>query len=110
GAPRPGWLDPSKAPVVSDPAAGQLWTANNRTLGGAAAAAIGDGGFDLGARAQQIRDRLAATTHADESALEDIQLDDEARFMRAWAGRVAAAADGSPRHADVLALVRGWNG
>jgi penicillin amidase len=110
GSPRPGWLDPSRSPTVSDPADGRLWSANNRLLGGPAATAIGDGGFDLGARAQQIRDRLAELATADEPALAKIQLDDEARFMRAWAGRVAAAADGSPRHAEVLALVRGWNG
>jgi penicillin amidase len=110
GTPRPGWLDPEKSPVVMDPPDGRLWTANNRVLGGAKADPIGDGGFDLGARAQQIRDRLASLSTADEAALARIQLDDEARFMRAWAGRVAAAADGSPRHADVLALVRRWNG
>ncbi|HEX4509320.1 MAG TPA: penicillin acylase family protein [Burkholderiaceae bacterium] len=109
-APRPAWRDPADAPVVIDPPGGQLWTANNRTLGGAEALALGDGGFDLGARAQQIRDRLGALTVVDEPALERLQLDDEARFMQGWAGRVAAATDGSPRHAEVLALLRGWNG
>jgi len=108
--PPPAWLAPADYPVVRDPPAGQLWTANNRLLGPASGAAIGDGGFDLGARAQQIRDRLAATPRFDEAALGAIQLDDEARFMHAWAGHLLAAAAGSPRHAEVVRLLQGWDG
>ena len=108
--PPPAWLAPADYPVVRDPPAGQLWTANNRLLGPASGAAIGDGGFDLGARAQQIRDRLAATPRFDEAALGAIQLDDEARFMHAWAGRILAAAAGSPKHGEVVRLLQGWDG
>ena len=34
-----------------DPGGGRVWTANNRVVGGAMLEKIGDGGFDLGARA-----------------------------------------------------------
>jgi penicillin amidase len=108
--PPAAWLAPGDYPVVRDPPAGQLWTANNRVLGPAAGAAIGDGGFDIGARAQQIRDRLAAARRFDEAALGAIQLDDEARFMHGWAGRILAAAADSPKHAEIVRLLQGWDG
>jgi len=73
-------------------------------------APIGDGGFDLGARAQQIRDRLAARQRFDEAAMGAIQFDNDARFMRTWADRVAAAATRSTGHAEVVQLLRNWNG
>ena len=103
-----------------EPSARQLWTANARTYewparpglrairpGPAFNAAIGDGGYDLGARAQQIRDRLALTPMFDEAALGAIQFDDEARFMRPWAERIVAV---SGQRAEVMRLVQAWNG
>jgi penicillin amidase len=106
-------------PFVEAPADGLLWTANARTFdqrphgvidGGAQAAwgpPIGDGGYDLGARAQQIRDRLRTTPKFDEKTLGAIQFDDDARFMGPWADRIAAVATKRP---DVTALLHGWNG
>ncbi|HSI60347.1 MAG TPA: penicillin acylase family protein, partial [Ideonella sp.] len=106
-----GWLAPADYPRLADPANGQLWTANNRQLGGAAGGAlIGDGGFDLGARAQQIRDRLGETPRFDEARLGALHHDDEARFMQAWARRIATVAARSPRHAPVAELLAQWNG
>jgi penicillin amidase len=105
-----GWLAPAAAPRVKDPAGGQLWTANARQLGGADGEAIGDGGFDLGARAQQIRDRLAAAPRHDEASLRAIQLDDDAPFMRSWRDRVLPVVAASPAHAQAAALLRAWNG
>lgn len=104
------WLAPADYPRVEDPPAGQLWTANARQLGGAGGALIGDGGFDVGARAQQIRDRLSAISRADESSVRAIEFDDEARLMRAWADRVGAAVAAGGGHADVAAALRAWNG
>ncbi len=104
------WLSPADYPVQREPAAGQLWTANNRQLGGAAAEAIGDGGFDLGARALQIRDRLSATAIHDEASLAAIHLDDEARFMQSWAARLGPLLDASPGHGGAAALLKQWNG
>ncbi|MEP6503879.1 MAG: penicillin acylase family protein [Betaproteobacteria bacterium] len=118
------------APSAQNPADGQLWTANARTYQATAgiapvaapgglrvmaedhqfATAIGDGGVDLGGRAQQIRDRLSATPKFDETTLGAIHFDDEARFLQPWAGRVAAASTGSTERPEVLALLNAWNG
>ncbi|WP_397535606.1 penicillin acylase family protein [Roseateles sp.] len=81
-----GWLSPDDPawPTVLQPADGRLWTANARVVGGAALALIGDGGYDLGARGQQIRDGLLARQRFDEAALHEIQLDHRALFLQRW--------------------------
>lgn len=102
-------------PSIENPADGQLWTANARTFGvagqpGTPAAPltpIGDGGVDLGARAQQIRDRLRAAPKFDEKSLGAIHFDDEARFLDSWKRRIAAVASARPVVLDVLER---WNG
>lgn len=71
-------------PAVVDPPDGRLWTANARSVGGAALAVIGNGGYDLGARGQQIRDGLRATDTTDEAGLHAIQLDHRALFLKRW--------------------------
>jgi len=76
-----GWLDPAEYPRVYDPPEGQLWTANNRVVGGEALALIGDGAPDRGARAQQIRDGLTQLARATERDMLAIQLDDRAVFL-----------------------------
>ncbi len=56
-----GWRTPEEYPRVVDPASGRLWTANARTIDTETwLAFMGDGGYDLGARAAQIRDDLLA--------------------------------------------------
>ena len=104
------WLAAADYPLVKDPPAGQLWTANARQLGGANGALIGDGGFDVGARAQRIRDRLSAITKADEASVRAIEFDNDAALMRVWGERVTAAVASSGSRADVAALLKGWNG
>lgn len=79
-----GWLAPEEVPRILDPAEALLWTANNRVVGGASLALLGDGGYDLGARAGQIRDRLRALPTASERDLLAVQLDDRACFLERW--------------------------
>jgi penicillin G amidase len=79
-----GFLKPEAYPRLINPTSGRLWTANNRVVGGDMLAKIGDSGFDIGARAQQIRDRLMAKSKFDEKDMLSIQLDDEARFLSRW--------------------------
>ena len=79
-----GYVGADAAPKVIDPADGRLWSANARTVGGAALALIGNGGYDLGARGQQIRDDLRALPKLDEAALHAIQLDHRAVFLQRW--------------------------
>ena len=110
---RPG--DPV-LPFDPDPFDGQLWTANARTYEAQATSppafgtTIGDGGYDLGARAQQIRERLKATPKFDEKTLGAIHFDDEALFLRPWAGRIAAIAASSTSRPEITKLLTDWNG
>jgi penicillin amidase len=79
-----GWATAAQYPRIEDPADGRLWTANNRTVDGSELALLGDGGHDLGARAQQIRDDLHARSKFGPGDLLAIQLDDRAIFMSQW--------------------------
>ena len=79
-----GYVGADAAPKVIDPADGRLWSANARTVGGTALALIGNGGYDVGARGQQIRDGLLALPQLDEAALHAIQLDHRAVFLQRW--------------------------
>ncbi|MBB3195035.1 penicillin acylase family protein [Roseateles terrae] len=104
------WLRPDQYPQVLSPAQGQLWTANNRQLGGELADVLGDGGFDLGARAQQIRDRLGERAKHDEASVGAIHLDDEARFMKSWVQRFQALLNAHPDRTQLAQVLAGWNG
>jgi penicillin amidase len=79
-----GWAAPSQYPRIENPADGRLWTANNRTVGTDELALLGEGGHDIGARAQQIRDDLRARADFGPGNLLDIQLDDHALFLSRW--------------------------
>ncbi|HSM11012.1 MAG TPA: penicillin acylase family protein, partial [Lysobacter sp.] len=80
-----GWeLQSAGAPLLSDPESGRLWTANSRVVDGDLLAVIGDGGYGLGARGQQIRDALFAKSRFTEPDLLAIQLDDRALFLHRW--------------------------
>jgi penicillin amidase len=79
-----GYLPYSAYPQIYQPASGQLWTANSRMIGGKALELIGNGGYDLGARGQQIRDALTATAQHNEQSLHAIQLDHRALMLSRW--------------------------
>lgn len=104
------WLAPADYPQILNPASGQLWTANNRQLGGELGALIGDGGFGFGARAQQIRERLSEKSRHDQASITAILFDDEARLIQSWAQRIQPLTQASPAHAEVAQLLQAWNG
>jgi penicillin amidase len=107
------WLDPAKVPVVKTPQDGLLWSANSRQLGGKGSEIIGDGGFDLGARSTQIRDRLREKPQHDEKSLYAIQLDSESRFLKPWAALALARGEAPstpPPIVAVLSVIKRWNG
>lgn len=79
-----GFLSAAEQPSIVDPADGRLWTANARMVGGDAMKLMGNGGWDLGARGQQIRDDLRAHDKLDEAGLHAIQLDHRALFLQHW--------------------------
>jgi penicillin amidase len=111
------YLEPDMQPRIVDPAGGRLWSANARVVGGDAGALIGDDevasgvGYDLGARAAQIRDGLAAlTSPATPADMLAIQLDDRALYLAPWRQMFlelldAAALDGAPLRASFRDLI-----
>jgi penicillin amidase len=111
-----GWLTPEEHPRIVDPPSGRIWTANARVVDGEALARIGDGGYMLGARAQQIRDRLLSLEKATPRDLLAIQLDDRALFLARWRDLLLReltpeAVKGHPQRAELRRLVTTtWTG
>ena len=79
-----GYVPQSAYPQIYQPQSGQLWTANSRMIGGKDLELIGNGGYDLGARGQQIRDALTARAQHNEQSLHAIQLDHRALMLARW--------------------------
>ncbi len=111
-----GWLAPEEAPRLVDPPSGRIWTANARVVDGEMLAAIGNGGYALGARARQIRDDLMKLEKATPKDLLAIQLDDRAVFLEHWRGLLLKvlspeAVKGHPQRAELRRLVETtWTG
>jgi penicillin G amidase len=108
-----GYLKPEEYPRIVDPPSGRIWTANARVVSGDFLKTMGDGGYDLGARAQQIRDDLKAVEKAHETDMLKIQLDDRAVFLARWQKLLletltsdAVAAD--PRRGELKTFVQNW--
>ncbi|MDX1516225.1 MAG: penicillin acylase family protein [Woeseiaceae bacterium] len=79
-----GWRDPADYPRIANPVSGRIWSANARVTDAEALAVIGDGGYDLGARAKQIRDGLFARETFTAADMLAIQRDDRAAFLSRW--------------------------
>ncbi|MDO6539726.1 penicillin acylase family protein [Alteromonas stellipolaris] len=71
-------------PVVKNPSSNRIWTANARVISADDVARLGDGGYALGARGQQIRDRLFEKDTFNENDFYAIQLDNHAQFLLPW--------------------------
>lgn len=113
--------DASDHPRISDPPVGRLWTANQRVVAGELEAVMGDdeadigaGGYDIGARARQIRDDLLGLTKpATEADMLAIQLDARALFLARWRNLLLSMLDEEamheePRRREFRALVSDW--
>ncbi len=107
-----GWASAAQYPRIEDPIDHRLWTANNRTVDGSALALLGNGGHDLGARAQQIRDDLRGRASFAPANLLDIQLDNRALLLTHWQRllqqTLANAQD--PALRQMRQLTRAWRG
>jgi penicillin G amidase len=79
-----GWREPSEYPRIVNPESGRIWSANSRVADGEALEIIGDSGYDLGARARQIRDALFAQDSFEPVDMLAIQYDDRALFLTPW--------------------------
>ncbi len=106
-----GYIAPADYPEIYNPESGRIWTANSRVVGGEHYKLIGDGGYDIGHRADQIKQNLFAKQRFSEQDFLDIQLDDRALYLTPWkvlAMRVieqdlAAQAD------NLLQLINRWD-
>lgn len=107
-----GWVDAADYPRLLDPPEARLWTANARTADGDWLQLLGDGGYDLGARQQQIRDGLRARERFAPADLLAIQLDDRAIFLTRWQQLLATALAGSDAAglAEMKQLTSSWSG
>ena len=108
-----GWLDADEYPRVMNPASGRIWTANARVADAGALRVIGDGGYDLGARARQIRDGLFAKDTFTPEDMLAIQYDDRAIFLSRWRDLLLEVLDeeaiaGRPALAEYRSLVEDW--
>ena len=71
-------------PAVKNPPSGRLWSANSRVISADDNIRFGNGGYALGARASQIRDRLFEKQVFKEHDFYALQLDNQARFLIPW--------------------------
>lgn len=108
-----GFLEPAEYPRIVNPPSGRIWTANARVVGGQMLDKLGIGGYDLGARAGQIRDDLMAIEKADEADMLKVQLDDRAPFYARWQRHLLEvltpeAVQSDPRRAELRRHVESW--
>lgn len=111
--PGTGWVGYATAaqdPRIMNPPGSRIWTANQRIVSGDALVLIGDGGYDLGARAQQVRDGLQARNHFSARDMLDIQLDNRALFLARWQKLLLGVLDAShdPDLAALKPFVQDW--
>ena len=108
-----GWLDAADYPRIINPEGGRIWTANTRVVDGEALLKVGDGGYDLGARGRQIRDRLREQDSFVPADMLAIQMDDAAIFLASWRELLLAVLDDAalaenPARREFRDLVRDW--
>ncbi len=105
-----GWLEATEYPRIMNPESGRIWTANARVADGAALQVVGDGGYDLGARARQIRDGLFAKETFTPADMLAIQYDDRALFLTPWRDLLLAVLEeaSDPTLADYRSHVEHW--
>jgi penicillin G amidase len=113
--------DVTDHPRIADPPVGRLWTANQRVVDGPLEAVLGDdevdvgaAGYDIGARARQVRDDLLGLTHpATEADMLAIQLDSRALFVARWRDLLLSLIDeqamqSAPSRREFRELVSQW--
>lgn len=110
-----GWLTRDRYPQVYNPPSGKLWSADNRPLPPADLASLGETTYASGARAAQLRDRLAGLKEFTPEALLALQLDTRGRYLERWQQLLLATLDstataGHPARAEYRSLADNWGG
>ena len=107
-----GWLAPEQYPLIVNPPSQRLWSANARAVDGLMLERLGDGGYELGARAKQIRDSLQQREHFSPSDMLAIQLDDRALFLAHWRQLLELTlnqAEATPLRAQMQLALKDWD-
>ncbi len=108
-----GWLDAADYPLIRNPVSQRLWTANTRVVDRTMLNILGDGGYDLGARAGQIRDGLFMHEQFTPKELYAIQLDHRAVFITRWYDLLESSlnqADDTPLVTILKQSLNNWDG
>ncbi|WP_076919944.1 penicillin acylase family protein [Pseudoalteromonas sp. SK18] len=96
-------------PFVKNPQSGRLWTGNSRVVSADDNVRFGNGGYALGARATQIRDRLFEKQRFNESDFYQLQLDNQARFLMPWHALLLEQLKKQPtRYKDHINALENW--
>jgi penicillin amidase len=108
-----GWLIPTQYPLILAPSMQRLWSANARPVDGLMLERLGDGGYDLGARAKQIRDSLYERKYFTPAAMLEIQLDDRALLLNRWRellDQTLNRAEAAPWRIQMQEALQDWDG
>ena len=108
-------LAPDQYPLLYNPPAQRLWSANQRHIGGPAYRLLGNGRYVFAARARQIRERLFAKETFTETDLLALQLDTRADYLTEWQQRLNRILDHPSIRAQVQQhhlreVLADWNG
>ncbi|MCC3861527.1 penicillin acylase family protein [Pseudemcibacter aquimaris] len=107
------WYGSAEYPRVLNPENDRLWTANSRVVSGDDLIQVGTNRYDLGARQQQIRDRLnQLNSPVVEDDLYGIMLDNEAVFLSRWQEQLTGVLEksGDAAFDAYLTGVNNWGG
>jgi penicillin amidase len=92
-----------------NPESGRVWTANARVIGTNDLAQFGDGGYALGARQHQIASLLMQQDSFDEADFYDIQLNNQATFLKPWHKLLLESLANKPQeYASDIAILNEW--
>jgi penicillin amidase len=110
-----GWLTSDRYPQVFNPRGGMIWATGNRMVGGESLGLLGDGGYQSGASARRLRERLGELKQLTPEALMQIQFDDRARQLDRWQEMLLAAIPPEAvaqdfGRAELRRLAAGWGG
>ncbi len=105
------WLQQeANLPTYINPSHGRLWTANARVISADDFLRYGDGGYAVGARGLQIRDRLFEKQTFNEQDFYAIQMDNEARFIMPWHTKLTNLLNKKAKiYGNDLEILKQWN-
>ena len=104
------WLvQEPKLPSYINPSHGRLWTANARVISADDFLRYGDGGYAVGARGLQIRDRLFEKQRFNEKDFYSLQMDNDARFIMPWhTNLINLLSNNAQRYASDIETLKQW--